>query len=383
MKSFSLRLGMLHVAALTVGAFLTWASMFEIDQTVRSTGQVIPGARTQVIQAADGGVLAQLRVQEGERVHAGQVLAVLEPERARAAFEESRAKEAALQATLVRARAEAAGQPPVFGAAFAAWPDLVAAQTQLWRQRRQSLDVGLSALRETLSLAEEELRMNESLFSRGDTSRVELLRAQRQVVEIKAKMSELRNKYLQEARAEAAKQEEELSSQRYRREERGSVLAHTELRSPLDGIVKVLRVNTVGGVLRGGDELMQISPTDGELLVEVRINPADIGKLSPGLPASLQLDAFDYAVYGNLHGQLTYISSDTLTEPGANGQQQTYYRGRVRLDTDALQRNPKLREVVVKPGMTASVDIRTGQRTVLAYLLNPVLRGASTALSER
>jgi adhesin transport system membrane fusion protein len=383
MKPFSLRLGMLHVAAITVGAFVAWAGMFEIDQTVRASGQVIPGARTQVVQAADGGVLAQLRVQEGDRVRAGQVLAVLEPDRARAAFDESRAKEAALQAAVVRARAEAAGQPPVFGKAFAAYPDLVAAQTQLWRQRRQSLEEGLGALRQSLGMAEEELRMNEALYAKGDTSRVELLRAQRQVVEIKAKVTELRNKYLQEARAEVAKQEEELSSQRYRREERGSVLAHTELRSPLDGIVKVLRVNTVGGVLRGGDELMQISPTDGELLVEVRINPADIGRLSPGLPTSLQLDAFDYAVYGNLHGELAYLSSDTLTETGPNGQQQTYYRGRVRLDPDALQRNPKLREVIVKPGMTATVDIRTGQRTVLAYLLNPVLRGASTALTER
>ncbi len=383
MSRFFASLGMLHVLAIGMFAFLGWAAFFEIDQTVRATGQIIPGARTQVVQAVDGGVLSELKVQEGDVVRAGQVIAVLEPDRARAAYDESRAKDAALRASLLRASAEAVGRVPAFGSALSGFPDITSAQMKLWRQRKQALDEAMSSLGESLSLAEEELRMNEALFSRGDNSRLELLRARRQVSELKGKMAEVRNKYLQDARAEVAKQEEELSTQHYRQAERRNVLQHTELVSPLDGVVKYLKINTVGGVLRAGDEIMQISPTDGELLLELRIAPADIGRLSPNLPATLQFEAFDYTVYGTLAGELMYLSSDTLTESGANGQQQTFYRGRVRLKTDALARNSKLREVVVKPGMTATVDIRTGQRTVLHYLLNPVLRGVSGAMSER
>lgn len=383
MSASSPRPHMLYVVAATVIGFLGWAGFSEIEQTVRATGQVIPGARTQVVQAVDGGVLSELRVQEGDVVRAGQVLAVLEPDRARAAFEESRAKRAAVQAALLRARAEAAGQVPAFDASLAAYPDVVAAQQQLYRQRRQALEESLASVREALALSSDELRMNESLFASGDGSRVELLRAQRQVSELRGKLAELRNKYLQDARAEVAKQEEELATQHFRQEERGNVLEHTRLTSPLDGVVKVLKVNTVGGVLRGGDEILQISPTAGELLVELRINPADVGLLKPGLPVSLQFDAFDYTVYGSLPGELVYLSSDTLTEPGPNGAPQTYYRGRVRIDAQALARQPKLRDVAIKPGMNATVDIRTGQRTVLAYLLGPVLRGTSGALSQR
>ena len=234
-----------------------------------------------------------------------------------------------------------------------------------------------------MALANDELHMNEALFATGDTSRLELLRARRQVAEIQARTSELRNKYLQDARQEAAKQEEELSSQRYRQIERRNVLEHTVLTAPLAGVVKSLRVNTVGGVLRAGDELMQISPTDGELVLEVRVSPSDIGLLSLGLPATVRLDAFDYTVYGSITGALVYLSSDTLTDQAPNGQSQSYYRARVRLDAQSLQNNPKLRGVSVKPGMTATVDIRIGERSVLAYLIKPIARAFGGAMRER
>ncbi|MEY4563417.1 MAG: hypothetical protein RLZZ618_2694 [Pseudomonadota bacterium] len=368
---------------LGVAAFIGWAAWFDIDQSVRALGTVIPGARTQVIQAADGGVLAELRVQEGDVVKTGQVLAVLEPDRARAAYDESAAKLMAQKAALLRAKAESNGSPPSFGTEYKAYPELVAAQQNLYRQRRLGLDENLATLNEFLALAQEELRINETLFKQGDTSRVELLRAQRQVGELRARSTETRNKYLQEARVEAARLEEDLSSQRYRQKERRSVLEHTELTSPVDGVVKSLRVNTVGGVLRGGDELMQISPTDGELLIEIKLNPTDIGPLRPGLAAALRLDAFDASLYGTLAGELVYISSDTLTEPGPNNAPQTSYRGRIRLAPDALVHNPKFAAVVIRPGMTATVDINTGQRSVLHYLFKPINRAFSGALNER
>jgi adhesin transport system membrane fusion protein len=374
---------MIRLLAGSVLAFGLWASVFDIDQTVRAQGQLIPGARTQVVQAVDGGVLSELRVQEGERVKAGDTVAVLEPDRARASYDESAAKFAALQVALRRAQAEASDLAPDFGQLTRRHPALVAAQQQLWRQRKLGLQESMSALQQSLALAQEELAMNESLYATGDTSRVELLRARRQVADLQARMAEVRNKYLQDARAEAAKLEEELLSQGYRQAERSNVLEHTALTSPLDGVVKLLRVNTVGGVLRAGDEILQISPTEGELLLEVRINPADIGQLRVGQPVQLRLDAYDYTMYGSLDGELVYLSSDTLSEQAASGQNQSFYRGRVRIAPDALARNPKLGQLDLRPGMTASADIRTGQRSVLTYLIKPLARAFGGAMTER
>lgn len=224
--------------------------------------------------------------------------------------------------------------------------------------------------------------MNEELFRTGDTSRVEVMRARRQATELQARISATKNKYLQEARQEAAKLADELSSSGYKLEEQKSILAHTTLTAPVDGIVKYMKVTTIGGVLRAGDELMQISPTDGDMVVELRINPADIGQLKVGLPAFVKLDAFDYSVYGNLVGTLSYISSDTLTEQGANGQAATFYRARVHIDPKA-QTNARLAAIALKPGMTASVDLRTASRSVLQYLAKPIVKAFSGALNER
>ena len=362
-------------------AFLTWAAWFEIDQTVRAQGQMIPGARTQIIQAADGGVLSRILVKEGQSVVSGEQLAVLERERPHAAFEESRAKDAALAAALVRAQAEALEQAPQFGKKLREFPQFVSAQQSLFEQRRRSLNEELATIRDAIDMAQEEFRMNEALLNTGDISRIEVMRARRQLSELQGKASALRNKYLQEARVEASKLAEELSSSRYKLEERQSILDHTVLVAPVAGVVKYLKVSTQGGVLRAGDELMQISPTEGDMVLEVKLNPTDIGQLQIGLPVAVRLDAFDYSIYGNLQGTLSYISSDTLSEQSASGQTSTYYRAHVRIGTE--QGNAKLVGVALKPGMTATIDIRTARRSVLQYLAKPVLKAFSGALNER
>jgi adhesin transport system membrane fusion protein len=376
-------LRVLPIMSLSLVAFLAWASYFEIEQTVRTQGQVIPGARTQLIQAVDGGVLSDIRVQEGDPVKRGQIVAVLETDRARAAFAESESKVAAMSAALERSQAEAQGRTPVFGKAFAGHANLVAAQNALYAQRKQGLRESVSAMEESLTMASEELRINEKLMGTGDISQVELLRARRQVLELKAKILELHHKYQQEARTEAARLEDELSAQRFRMDERRNVLNHTELTASMDGVVKFLRFNTVGGVLRAGDELMQISPTESELLLEIKINPADVGQLHMGLPAQIRLDAFDYTIYGSTYGELVYLGSDTLTEQGPNGQPQTSYRGRIRLTPEKLPAHLKLRDVAVKPGMTATADIQVGRRTILQYLTKPIARAFGGAMTER
>ena len=378
-RSFSMTLLLL----VGLGIFSLWAALFEIDQTVRAQGQLIPSARTQIIQAADGGVLSKILVHEGQSVAAGELLAILEKQRPHAAYEESRAKDAALLAALARAEAEANGASPDFSRLARVFPQFVAVQQSLYAQRKRGVQEELATLQEALEMAQEELRMNEALLKTGDISRLEVMRAKRQVSELQGRINATRNKYLQDARLEASKLAEELSSSRYKLDERQNILSHAELTAPVAGIVKYLKVNTIGGVLRSGDELMQISPTDGGMVIEVRINPADIGQLKPGLPALVKLDAFDYSIYGTLHGTLSYISADTLAEQGANGQVSNSYRAHIRLDAEANQRNAKLADVALKPGMTATVDIRTNSRSVLQYLAKPVFKAFGGAMNER
>ena len=381
-KSFLRAPSMMVLLALALGMFVAWAAMFEIDQSVRASGQLISNARTQIIQAVDGGVLSDLRVVEGQQVQVGEVLAVLEKSRAEAGFEESRDKLASLTIALTRAQAEAQMKTPVFGPAFKAYPDFVRAQQTLHRQRKRTLDEDVGANSLGLAMAREELAMTEALLRDGDVSQLEALRARRQVTEIEARISAARNKYRQEASAEAAKIEEDLASVNAKLSERKNILEHTELTAPVAGVVKSLRITTIGGVLRGGDELMQIAPTDEDLIIEAKVSPADVGLLAVGLPVSVKVDAFDYSVYGMLSGDLLYISPDTLTEQSQNGQSQTFYRVKVHLPR--LQpHNPKARDIVVKPGMTVSIDIRTGLRSVLNYLVKPVFKAFGGALIER
>jgi ATP-binding cassette subfamily C protein LapB len=374
---------MLLLAAFT--GFLLWAALFEIEQTVRAQGQIIPTARTQVIQSADGGVLEKLLVEEGQSVKAGQELAILERERSQASYDESRAKAVALSVALARTQAEALGRTPDFGKALRTDPKIVAVQQDLFEQRKRSLQDDLNSLQEGLDMALEELRMNEALLKNGDTSRVEVMRAKRQALDIEARMNATRNKYLQDARVEATKLAEDLASIAYKLDERRSVLGHTVLTAPIAGVVKYLKVTTIGGVLRPGDEMMQISPTEGGMVFEVKINPVDIGQLQLGLPVAVQLDAFDYSVYGNLEGTLVYLSSDTLVEQAPNGQSSSYYRAQVKLDADKARShpNPMLAAVVLKPGMTATVDIKTGKRSVLKYLAKPIYKAFGGAMNER
>lgn len=366
-----------------VALAVAFAALFEIDAGVRAQGQVIPGSRTQVIQAVDGGMLVALHVREGDTVKAGQKLAELEPDRAQAGFAQSKAEVASKKIALVRARAELAGSAPAYTNEHRAWPSYVQAQTGIYLQRKRSLEEEVAVLQDSLKLAEEELGMNRRLFESGDISRSEVMRAERQVLDIRSRINAARNKYFQDTRLELARLEDELTASRYKHDERRNVLEHTDLVSPMDGVVKVVRVTTVGGVLKPGDELLQISPVDDELLLEIKVNPADVGLLRPGLPVSVRLDAFDSSIYGKLSGRLRYVSPDTLSEQGGNGQVQTYYRAQVALDWGDGTAARRIRPGDIKPGMTATADVLTGQRSILHYLSKPVTRAFSGALMQR
>ena len=381
------RLILLLSACLAV--FIAWAGYFEIDQTVHTTGQVILSARTQLVQTADGGVLKELTVQEGDTVTSGQLLAVLEKERVQANLEETRARTMSLKAALIRAKAEVQFQTPQFGSEFRRYPEFVSAQQGLYAQRKRSLDEELRTMQDGLAMAMQEKRMNDNLFKSGDVSELDVLRAKRQVTEIEGRIAATKNKYLQDTRTEMTRIEDELSSQNQKLNGAESLLSHTDIMAPMDGVVKTLKIHTLGGVLRPGDELMQIAPVGDALLLEAKVPPSDIGQLVKGQLVLITLDAYDYSIYGNLKGELIDISPDTLSDNNAqgslvnapNGQPSVYYKVNIRIAKD--QDNPKVNAIEIKPGMTASIDIRTGTRNLLTYLLKPVIKTLGTSLNER
>jgi adhesin transport system membrane fusion protein len=362
-------------------SFVAWAAWFDIDQIVRAQGQIVPQEKTQIIQAADGGVITELRVSEGEIVTKGQVLAVLESDRARAGVDEISNRIAGLHISRLRSQAEATGKVPNFGAFSRTHADLVLSQRELYLQNHAALVKEAGALTEQIRIVQTEQDLIQRLYDKGDISYVELMRSQRGVIDALQKLQTVKEKYKSDARREIAKIEEEIASQRSKLQERQSVLDHTEIQASLDGIVKSLRINTLGGVLRSGDELMQISPTTGGYIVEAKVNPADIGQLQLGMPVTVRLDAFDYSLYGSLNGKLTYLSADTLSEQGSDGRSQIYYRAKVQIG--AITPNGRIQAIDVKAGMTASLDIITGQRSVLTFITKPIVRAFSGALGHK
>lgn len=376
---------MLSLLALLLLVFVAWAAYFRIDQTVRARGQFIVGPRTQVIQALDGGLLTDIRVKEGQRVQQGEVLAVLEKDRSAAAVDEIRAKLAGQEAALARLLAEAEHRSPQFPPSLKTqWPLLVQVQQHLFEQKLSALKAEVGSIDLALALARDELALHERLFRMGDVARLEVMRAERQVIELDNRRRALIDKYRSEARAEHAAIAQDRSTLSFRLDERRSVLKHTVITAPMAGVVKYVRITTEGGVLRQGDELMQISPVDEDFLVEIKVDPADVGQVKLGQSVAVQLDAFDRSIYGTLPGELVYVSSDTLVEQG-NGQvpTQVYYRAHVALRWSTTQPVLLIRPTDLKSGMTAIVDIRTGERSVLTYLLKPIQKSFRGALSER
>lgn len=362
-----------------------WADLSEIPQIARSSGQVIASARTQVIQSANDGVIESLQVQEGQRVLKGQILVRLDRSQAEAAYQDSLGKVAALRAALVRLHAEVFGRPLEFPESVQPYQAFIANQSELFLRRQRALKAEIGALEESLRIVREELNLSQPLLATGDISKTEVLRLQRQVAEIQGQITNRRNKYFQDAQAEMTKAEEDLATQEQLLAERTAVYERTVVLAPADGLVKNIQITTPGAKVRAGDVIMELLPTDSALVVEAKLKPTDIAFIRSDLPAAIKLDAFDYSVYGVLHGKVTYVSPDALSERTPAGEQ-VYYRVRIRIDEAALaKRNAERlgRAVEVQPGMTATVEITTGSQSILAYLTKPITKTFSESLSER
>ena len=372
---------LIWASAAAIGGFLLWASWAELDQITRASGQVIASSRNQVIQSPEGGVLAELPVREGAQIKRGQLLARFDKTKTEAGYLESAAKAAGLTATVSRLNAEIFGGKPKFPPELNNYPEFRTNQLALFSKRQNAVRDEIAALEKSRKLITEELEMNMPLLKTGDVSRADILRLQRQVADIEGQITNRRNKYLQECQAELSKAQEDLAGVTQIVAQRKEQLDFTEVRSPMDGIVRNVRLTTLGGVAKPGEEIMQIVPADDDLIIEAKVKPADIAFVKPGLPATVKLDAYDYSIYGTLDGKVIYISADTLNEEARNNEQ-PYYRVQIRTSIHNLV-SKKNERIDVQPGMTATVDIKTGRKSVLNYLTKPITKTISESMGER
>ncbi|MBH0097471.1 HlyD family efflux transporter periplasmic adaptor subunit [Psychrobacter sp. NZS113] len=367
-------------ALLGIVVLIVWAYFAQIDQVTRASATVIASARTQDIQAAEGGVLTDILVKEGEEVKKGQLLVRLEEERAQAAVANSGSKIAALKAKIARLEAEIFERPLVFPEGIKNYSEYIENQTQLYNRRRQAIDQDVNSLQKMMVLAQQELSMNEPLLTYGDVSQADVIKLRRQVAEIQAQITNKQNKYFEEAQSEMTKSQEELDVELEQLRDHSQVLEEKNLFAPTDGKVNNILITTIGGVVKPGEIIMEILPTSSDLIVEAKVSPADIAYVKEQQVASVKLDAYDYSIFGAMNGNVIYISPDTLMEQTPKGEE-PYYR--VQIKITGAEFAGRRDEIVIKPGMTASVDIKAQERSVLSYLTKPITKTFSEGLGER
>lgn len=375
--SGAVRLIVISAALMLVA--LIWAWFGVLDEVSTGTGKVIPSSREQVLQSLEGGILTELYVHEGDQVQAGEVVARLDPTRSQSSVGESAARYRAALAAASRLRAEVNDTRLTFPDELSGWPDLIAAETRLYTTKRAQLNDATKQFKASLALANRELAITQRLAKSGAASNVEVLRLQREKSDLELKLTDMRSQYYVQAREELAKASAEADSLAEVIKGREDTVTRLTIRAPMRGIVKNIKVSTVGGVVPPNGELMNIVPLNDRLLVEARLSPRDIAFIHPGQRAVVKISAYDYAIYGGLNGVVESISPDTIQDEVKP--EIYYYRVFIRTDNDYVQ-NKAGRRFSITPGMVSTVDIKTGEKTVMDYLVKPFNK-AEEAMRER
>ncbi|MGI9508446.1 MAG: HlyD family type I secretion periplasmic adaptor subunit [Geminicoccaceae bacterium] len=400
--------------------FLTWASLATLDEVTRGEGRVIPSSQVQVVQNLEGGIVADIRAREAQIVEAGDILLRIDNVKAASDLRGGRKRYLALQGAIARLQAEieerAIDFPPdvmaearrvaidetaLFNARQAALQSelgILRSQASQRDQEVAELENRLAQLERSAALATDELEVTEPLAAKRIVSKVDLLRLKRQVNDLLGELESTRLSLprLKLAQREAHRRIEErfLNFQAEAQREYNTVqteaaalaeaiaadsdrVSRTDVRSPVRGTIKSLLVNTIGGVIQPGQDLVEIVPLEDTLLVEAQIRPADIAFLRPDQAATVKVTAYDYAVYGGLDAEVETISADTITDDRG----ESFFKVRVRTADNSLDKGGKPLPII--PGMTTQVDILTGQKTVMDYLMKPILRIRNEAFRER
>lgn len=399
---------------------LLWAGFANIDEVTRGEGKAVPSSRLQKIQNLEGGIVSQVYVHEGELVNVGTPLVHMDETRFASNAGETEADRLGLQAKIDRLTAEVNQKEFVISPEIAQKaPDVGRGEMGLFNSRKSQLESDIAGLKEqltqkrqelldfqakqgqykqSLSLLQQEIKMSEPLIASGAISKVEILRLRRSEVETRGlldsitlsipkaeseiketdnKINGSRSKFQSDALAELNEAITNLSKAQASSKALEDQVERTMVVSPVRGIVQQIMVNTVGGVIQPGSDLVEIVPLDDNLMIEAKINPRDIAFLHPGQEAMIKFTAYDYTIYGGLKGKVMQISPDTVTDKEGH----SYYVVRLRTDKNYL--GSKEKPMVIIPGMVATVDILTGKKTILSYLLKPIIRAQAEAMRER
>lgn len=362
----------LWVSVLAILLFIGWASWAEIDEVTRGEGRVVPLTRMQTIQSLEGGILAELLVTRGERVEAGQPLVRLDNTRFRSAYLETANQIAVLRASIARLRAEVLEKDEIeFPEDLDPEGELIRSERLLFHARRERQREAERSISEEKDLARRQLELVEPLVQRRSVSEMEALKLGQSIANLTGRLAELRNAYVQDAYAELSAKQAELGSLEQTLTQRRDQLQRTEIHSPVRGRVNDIMVNTLGGVIQPGEPIMEVTPIEDQLLIEARVRPQDVAFVAPGMPASVKITAYDYTIYGDLRGEVEQISENTIEEETARGKE-AFYEVLIRTEQAHLERNGEI--LPIRPGMVAQVDIQTGKRTLLSYLLKPIIK---------
>jgi len=411
---------LLWSVCLFIVSIIVWSAYAEVDELVRGDGKVIPSKRLQIVQNLEGGIVSELHVSEGSVVEKGQVLLKIDDTLFESNFQENRGKILALKVEAVRLRAEISGRQKIeyISDLNDSVPELIKEQRLLFngrrarlvgsqnvidqqiRQKKQALaraDFNYKQAINEQALTQTELDILKPLYEEGIVSRVELLRVEKMVLkasgdaaesqfrmpQIDAEILELINKrdqLLIGFRSEAQKELSEILAELSRLAHSSDALKdrvnRTQVRSPVNGTIKQLMVNTIGGVVQPAMDLVSIVPIEDALLIETKIKPADIARLYPGQKAMVKFTAYDFTIYGGLEAEVVHISADSII----NKKGESFYLVRVKTKTNDLGQQGKL--LPIFPGMIAQVDILTGKKTILNYILKPILKAKQIALTE-
>lgn len=399
---------------------LVWANLARVDEVAHAEGRVIPSGQVQVVQNLEGGILANVLVKPGDTVQQGQTVVRLDDTRFGSSYNEAKLNSRSLEARISRLEAEIADEPFVAPEGYPdEHTDIIEDERRLYQARQEELKSSLDILnqqltqqRQTLAeltaqeaklsrnadYAKQELGITEPLVKTGAVSQVELLRLQMAVndslgeleavslaipkaeaviTEAEQKLQERRQQFARQAQAELNEAKSELSRLSFSNVALEDRVARTDVKSPVDGTVKQVMVNSVGAVIQPGMDLIEIVPSNDTLLIEAKIRPADIAFIRPGQHATVKLTAYDFSIYGGLDAVLEFISADTITDERG----EHFFRIQVRTNKAHLGSDNQPLPII--PGMVATVDIMTGQKTVMDYLLKPLKRAQQAALSER
>ncbi|MGO9787930.1 MAG: HlyD family type I secretion periplasmic adaptor subunit [Stellaceae bacterium] len=402
--------------------FLIWANFATLDEVTRGEARVVPSQKVQVIQNLEGGILSEMLVHEGQVVQANDVILRISNTNAQAAYRDSHTQALTLKAMMARLDAEAQGKDPVFPADVQQEaPQIVAGEQALYEnqiaqyksavgvlndqltQRQQEiaeLKTRDEALSRSLGLAKQQRDIVAPLVQSGAAAKLDLVKDEQMVSDLEGQLAEVRVSlprveaardeaarrmqektaaFQSDARAELNKHSAELNALSEKTVAERDRVDRTEVRSPVRGIVKEIKVNTIGAVISPGQDLVEIVPLEDTLLVEAKVRPADIAFLRPGQQATVKITAYDFSIYGGLKATLEQISADSIKEDGPRGE--TFFRVTLRTDKNYL--GDAAHPLPIMPGMTASAEILTGHKTVLAYLMKPILKARERALTER